>query len=102
MTGNLQPRLLSILQREIDSLGFKPTTSCKSQMDQMVIRGIVRMRIGKALDNPGRILQAERSLRDLVQYFCDQSRDAGTFPEISDEDFRAALISCPPLWPYCG
>ncbi|MDX1459652.1 MAG: hypothetical protein R3348_01180 [Xanthomonadales bacterium] len=100
MSGNIQPRMVALLTSQLDMLGFQPSQSCKSQLEQMVFRGITRMKIGGAIDQPGRVLQAEKSLRDMVKYFSDYARDAGTYPTINESDFRAALLASPPFWPY--
>jgi hypothetical protein len=102
MSNNLQPRLISIMQREMDFLSFKPPTSCKSQMDSMVAQGLTRMRISKALDNPGQVLLAERNLKELVKYLSDYSREVGSYPSIEEADFHAAMLASPAYWPYCA
>lgn len=96
----LQPRLLSILRRELDSQGFELSSDCKTQIEQMVINGVVRMRINKAIDRPGHVLQAEHNLKALVQYFCKYAQDLETFPLLESVDFHAALITCPTFWPF--
>jgi hypothetical protein len=54
------------------------------------------------IDHQGYVTQAEQNLKSLIKYFCDYSRDLGTFPTLSDSDFNAALSSCPIFWPYCS
>jgi len=61
-----------------------------------------RMRTSKALENAGHTLQAERNLKFLIRYLCDYSRDVGTFPQLNDSDFNAALLASPTFWPYCS
>lgn len=100
MTTNVQPRLLAIMNTQLDILGFKPPPSCKSQLEQMVLRGVGRMKTSKTLDQPGRVLQAEQALKELLTYFSKYARDAGTHPSINDRDFRTALVVMPPFWPF--
>ncbi len=98
----LQARLLSIMRRAVDSQSFQLSSECQQQLEQMVVNGLIRMRINKTIDHPGYILQAESNLKALVQYFCDYAREVETFPHMGSADFHAALIVCPTYWPFCS
>lgn len=100
MSAHIQPRLLSILQREMDTLGLQLSSSCRGQLEGMVTRGVTRMRVNKLLDNPGQILQAERNLKEMVQYFCGHARQVSTYPTLSDDEFRRAKTACPTFFPF--
>lgn len=100
MSSNVQPRLLGIMSSHLDVLGFKPPQSCKSQLEQLVFRGVSRMKTSRTLDQPGRVLQAEQALKELLAYFSNYARDAGTYPTITDQDYRTALLVAPPFWPF--
>ena len=95
-----QARFLSIMQREHDMQGLQLPSSCRSRIEQMVSRGVTRMRTNRILDNPGQVLQAEQNLKELIRYLCAFARDAGVFPEMTDADFDKAMLTCPPLFPW--
>lgn len=88
------------MQREMDMLGLSLPSSCRSQIEKMVNRGIVRLRMNNLLDNPGMVLQAESNLKGLVRYFCDFSREVNTYPTLNDADFQKGLTACPTFFPY--
>ena len=88
------------MQYELDMQGLQLPGSCRSRLEQMISRGVIRMRTNKILDNPGQVLQAEQNLKSLVRYFCEFSREAGIYPEITDPDFEKALLGCPPFFPF--
>ena len=90
------------MQRELDSNGLQLSPYCVRQIEQLVIRGVQRMRNNKADEHPGQVLNAERNLRSLIKYFQDYSREAGTFPQLTNSGFEAALRVCPTFWPYCS
>jgi len=98
----LQTRLLSIMRRELQTQNLQLSIDCTQQIEQLVRRGIDRMRTGRVLDHAGHVIQAERNVKLLIKYFCDFARDAGTFPRLSNADFQKALIACPTIWPYCS
>lgn len=98
----LQSRLLGILRRELESRSFELSPDCQTQIEQMIMNGIVRMRINKAIDRPGHVIQAEHNLKALVRYFCEYAQEQETFPHLESVDFHAALITCPTFWPYCS
>jgi hypothetical protein len=98
----LQPRLISIMQRELKSRNLELSPYCVQQIEQLIGQGVQRMRVNNAIDHAGHVMQAERNLRALIKYFSDYSRNRGTFPNLSQADFDAALLSCPTIWPYCS
>lgn len=100
MSGMLQSKLLNIMQRELQSQNLQLSSDCQRQIEQMVRHGVQRMRINRAMDHAGHVIQAERNMRLLVRYFCDYARNLGTFPKLSNSDFNRALSACPTLWPF--
>ena len=46
------------MQYELDMQGLQLPGSCRSRLEQMISRGVIRMRTNKILDNPGQVLQA--------------------------------------------
>jgi len=98
----IRSRLLNIMQNELGSQKLQLSPYCTQQIEQLVSNGIKRMHYSKAIDNAGHVMQAERNLKALVQYFSDYSRKAGTYPNLQDTDFDAALVACPTLWPFCS
>jgi hypothetical protein len=96
----LTSRLLVIMQRELDSQNLQFSPYCIQQIEQLVTRGVERMRNNKAADDPGHILNAERNLRALIKYFQGYSEEAGTYPRLENADFDAALRTCPTYWLY--
>ena len=101
MTAMLQSRLMIIMQRELDSQNLLPDPYCTQQIERLVTQGVERMRNNNAADHPGRVMNAEQNLKSLVKYICDYSKNMGTFPQLSQSHFDAAMRSCPTLWPYC-
>ena len=100
MSVALKARLLGIMKRHMSYLDFHPNTYCEYQFEKLVGQGVERMRINNAVDQVNKIIQAEQNVRHLINYFCDYSKQVGTFPVLNDDAFDSALISCPPLWPY--
>lgn len=100
MSAQFKSRLLNILQREFDAQGLNLPGSCRSQLEQLVGRGISRMRANHVLDSPSHINNAERNLKALIRYFADHAREVGSYPTLSDADFHTALVGCPTFWPY--
>ena len=100
MSVALKSRLLSIMKREMSSHDFRPTSYCEYQLEKIVGQGVERMRINNAVDQIGKVMQAEQNLRRLIDYFCNYSKDVGTYPTLDDDAFNSALITCPLLWPY--
>ena len=100
MSAMLQSRLLGILRRELDSQNFQLSLYGRQQIEQLVGHGITRMRINNVDDHAGYVIRAERNLRSLIKYFCDYSRDVGSFPTLSNSAFITALNACPSFWPY--
>jgi hypothetical protein len=100
MSATLKARLMTILAREMSSSQFKPSSYVDGQFKKMIGQGVTRMRINKAIDQPGHVLRAEKNLKALVKYFADYARKVGTFPTLSDANFDRALMDCPSLWPY--
>ncbi len=100
MSVALKSRLLRIMKIEMLSHDFQPTSYSTYQIEKMVGQGVERMRINNAVDQVGKVIQAEQNLRRLIDYFCTCSKDVGTYPTLDDNAFNSALIACPPLWPY--
>jgi hypothetical protein len=98
----LQPKLLLIMQRELDSCGLELTANGRQQVEQLVTYGVDRMRRSHALEHPGLMINAEQNLKSLVKYLAGRAREAGTFPNLSPQDFDSAMRACPTLWPYCS
>ena len=90
------------MQRELELQRLQLPVYCTQQMELMIANGVQRMRVNKALDHAGHVLQAERNLRALVKYLCDFSRKEGTFPTLTETSFDAAMGSCPTFWPFCS
>jgi hypothetical protein len=100
MSAMLQSRLLSIIHRELRAQQLEVSPSCAQQVEQLVNNGVQRLRLNKAHEHAGHIMQAEQNLRALIGYLGDYAREMGTFPRLSDADFDAALKRCPTLWPF--
>ena len=100
MSATLKNRLMTILAREVSSSQFRPSSYVEGQFKKMIAQGVTRMRINKAVDQPGHVIRAENNLKALVRYFSDYSRKVGSFPTLSDTNFDHALRDCPSLWPY--
>lgn len=98
----LQSRLLIVLQRELDSQGLQLSPYCTQQIEQLLSRGLERMRNNKAAEHPSHQMNAERNLKALVKYFSDYSKEMGTYPRLSGSDFDTALHTSPAYWPYCS
>lgn len=96
----LKPRLLNIIHRELRAQNLELSPSCTQQIEQLVNNGVQRMRLNKADEHAGHIMQAEQNLRALIRYFCEYAREAGTFPKLNDANFDTALSRCPTLWPF--
>jgi hypothetical protein len=95
----LKPRLLSLMHRELRAQNLVLSPSCTQQIEKLVNNGAQRMRLNKA-EHARHIIQAEQSLKTLIQYLVDYANDTGSFPKLNDEGFRAALSRCPTLWPF--
>ena len=102
MSGMLQTRLNTVMQRELQAQNLQLSPYCTQQIEQMVNYGMQRLRFNNANENAAHVLQAERNLKFLVRYFSDYSRNVGSFPKLSNSDFDDALNSCPTFWPYCS
>jgi len=100
MTSMLLPRLLSVMNRELQAQALQLSPYCTQQLEQLVGYGVQRMRVNKATEHAGHTLQAERNLKLLIGHFADYSRAAGGFPKLTNTEFDAALRCCPALWPY--
>ena len=100
MSAVLKARVTTIFAREISSSQFKPSSYVEGQFKKMIGQGVTRMRINKAVDQPGHVIRAEKNLKALIKYFADYSRKVGTYPSLSDANFDHALKDCPSLWPY--
>lgn len=93
-------RLLGLLRRELESSQLHMTPYCTKRLEGLVRNGINRMKTTKTLEHPGYALQAERNLQGLIKYIEDYSHKVGTYPNLSDSQFDAALRNAPSLWPY--
>jgi hypothetical protein len=100
MSTALKARLMTILAREMSSSQFQPSSYVDGQFKKMIGQGVTRMRINKAIDQPGHVIRAENNLKALVKYFSDYARKVGSFPTLSNANFDHALKDCPSLWPY--
>ena len=100
MSAKLKARLMTIMAREMSALQFKPSSYVDGQFKKMIGHGVTRMRINKAVDQPGHVIRAEKNVKALVRYFSDYARKVGSFPTLSDAQFEHALKDCPALWPY--
>lgn len=100
MSAALKARLMNSLSRELAALQFQPSSYCEGQFKKMVSNGVTRMRINKAIDQPGHVLRAEKNLKALLKYFADYARKVGSFPTLSNSAFDNAIKDCPALWPY--
>jgi len=98
----LKPRLLIIMQRELDSEGLQLTPYCVQQIEQLVIHGVGRLQLNKADNHPSHVINAEHNLKALIQYLGNYSRNEGTFPNLDNAGFDAAMRNSPPFWPYCS
>jgi len=98
----LQTRLISIMQRELQSENLQLSPYCSQQIEQLLSYGIQRMRVNNASDRARHILQAERNLKFLIRYFSNYSKEVGSFPRLNNSDFDAALLACPTFWPFCS
>lgn len=92
--------MLGIMRRELESGQLQFSPYCKQQIEHLIGNGIKRMRTNKTIDHAGYLLQAERNLVSLIKYFSDYSKRVGTFPQLSDSHFDAAVRTCPALWPF--
>lgn len=88
------------MAREFAMHEFRPSGYCEGQFMKMVGQGITRMRINKAIDQPGHVIRAEKNMKVMVKYFSDYSRRVGTYPSLTNTAFDDALKDCPALWPY--
>ena len=95
----LKPRLLHLMHRELRVQGLELSPSCTQQIEKLVNNGAQRMRLNKA-EHARHDIQAEQNLKTLIRYLGDYARDAGTYPKLNDEGFRAAVSRCPALWPF--
>ena len=100
MSAALKTRLMGIMAREMASLRFQPSSYCDGQLRKLVHQGITRMRINKAIDQPGHVIRSEQNLKAMVRYFVEYSHKVGTFPTLSNTGFDDALKDCPGFWPY--
>lgn len=98
----LQPKLLQIMQRELESSGLQLTPGSQQQLEQVVANGVSRMRRTHAIDHPGLLINAEQNLKSLVKYLAAYAREAGSFPKMTSQDFGTAMRTCPTLWPYAS
>jgi len=90
------------MQRELDSQGLQFSPYCTQQIEQLVSRGLERMRNNKATEHPSHLMNAERNLKALIKYFSNYSKEVGSFPQLSVSDFDTALRTSPAYWPYCS
>ena len=102
MSVMLQSRLLTIVQRELDSQNLLLSPYCTQQIEVLITQGVERMRNNRVADNPGRLLNAEQNLKALVKYLRNYATDVGTYPHLGNADFDDALRTCPTFWPYCA
>jgi len=93
-------RLKGIMQRELENLQLELSLYCTKQIENLISRGIKRMKMNNTLDHAGYAMEAERNLATLIRYFHEYSKKLETFPKLSETDFDAALRNCPTLWPY--
>ena len=96
----IQSRLSGIMRQELEFLQVHFSPYCVQQVEQMIGNGIKRMKVNNTIDHAGYVMQAERNLKALLKYFSDYAKQEGTFPELKDKDFDAAMKTCPILWPF--
>lgn len=102
MTAMLQSRLLSIVQRELDSQNLLLSPYGSQQIEVLITQGVERMRNNKVDEHPGRLMNAEQNLKSLVKYLRKYATDVGSYPQLSNADFDDAMRNCPTYWPYCA
>lgn len=102
MGGMLQTRLASIMQRELQAQNLQLSPYCTQQIERMMGLGLQRLKINKANEHAGHVLQAEQNLKSLIRYFSNYSREVGSYPTLSNADFDAAVIASPTFWPFCS
>ena len=100
MSAVVKARMLGVLRRELAAQEFKASRYCEGQLKTLVNQGVSRMRLNNAIEDASLILRAEASLKSLVRYFCQYSKDVGTFPTLSNTHFNVALNECPTFWPF--
>ena len=98
----LRVRLTSIMRREIEFRKLQLSPYCVAQLESLIRQGIVRMELIDAHKNPGHTMRAETNIKALIAYLVGCSKDAGTFPVLSESEYDAAMRSPPPLWPFCA
>ena len=92
--------MMGVLRRELSAQEFQASRYCEGQLKILVGQGVSRMRLNNATEDAALILRAEASLKSLVRYFTQYSKDVGTFPALSSTHFNTALTECPSFWPF--
>jgi hypothetical protein len=100
ISAMLKPRLLNLIHRELRAQNLQVSPSCTQQIEQLVNNGVQRMRLDKADQHAGHVMQAELNLKALIRYLGEYARDEGSFPKLNDASFDAALSRCPTFWPF--
>ena len=90
------------MQRELDARHLQLSSYCIQQIEQLVGRGVQRMRHSNAEGNTRYVLRGERNMRSLIKYLDDYARELGTHPHLDNNDFDAAMMNCPVFWPFSG
>lgn len=100
MSAVVKARMLRVLRHELSAQDFQASRYCEGQLKMLVGQGVSRLRLNNAIEDASLILRAESSLRSLVRYFSQYSKDVGTFPSLSNTQFNTALNECPTFWPF--
>jgi hypothetical protein len=101
MSAVVKARMLGVLRRELAAQEFKASSYCEGQLQRLVSQGIARMRLNNAIEDSSLILRAEQSLRSLVRYFCQYSKDVCRCAHRSQARLHARLNAPPPRRVVC-
>ncbi|HKJ16606.1 MAG TPA: hypothetical protein VJ984_04590 [Xanthomonadales bacterium] len=93
-------RLYAVMKQELEANNLQLSPYGVGQLENLVGNGLKRMTMANVVDHSGYIMQAERNLKSLIEYFNDYAKKMETHPELSDSHFDAAIRTCPTLWPY--
>ena len=88
------------MQLELQSQNLRLSQGSIQKIEQLVGHGIQRMKASNAIDNAGFAMRAETNMKSLIKYLGDYAREEGTFPDLNDSMFDAAMLACPTYWPY--
>jgi hypothetical protein len=98
---NVKNQLVYFTRQKLDKAGINLDQDSLGLMNRMISHAIDRMMLAKALDNPGRVIQTQEALADLIEALGKQAKSMGCYPEVTEKVFdRVKLEKCP-LWPLC-